>query len=163
VRFAKASRAAIKVVLFCISLSFALASLMLPVLAQMPVETLKLVTSTGEHAIKAEIAQTNEQKALGLMFRKSIPDGTGMLFPYATPQEITMWMRNTYASLDMVFITADGRVHRIEERAEPLSERIISSKGPVLAVLELAAGSAQKLGLRPGDHVVHPMFSGRKP
>ena len=161
--FADANRAAIKVVLFCLSMSFALAVSMLPVLAQMPVETLKLVTASGEHVIRAEVARTNEQKALGLMFRKSVPEGTGMLFPYGAPQEITMWMRNTYVPLDMVFIAADGRVHRIEERTEPLSERIISSKGPVLAVLELAGGSAQRLGLRPGDRVVHPMFGGQKP
>lgn len=161
-RSENASRAALKVVLFCLSTALVLASLMAPVLAQMPVETVKLVTAGGEHAIRAEIARTPDEKALGLMFRKSVPEGTGMLFPYSAPQEVTMWMRNTYVSLDMVFIAADGRVHRIEERTEPLSERIISSKGPVTAVLELAAGSAQRLGLRPGDRVIHPMFTGSR-
>jgi uncharacterized membrane protein (UPF0127 family) len=162
-RSTNASRAALRVVLFCLSAAFVLASLMAPVLAQMPVETVKLLTASGEHVIRAEIARTSDEKALGLMFRKSVPEGTGMLFPYSAPQEVTMWMRNTYISLDMIFIAADGRVHRIEERTEPLSERIISSKGPVAAVLELAAGSAQRLGLRPGDRVIHPMFAGSRP
>lgn len=69
-----------------------------------------------------------------------------------------MWMRNTYVSLDMVFIRADGVVHRIEANTEPLSERIIASQGPVTAVLELAAGSAEKLKLKLGDRVLHSMF-----
>ncbi len=69
-----------------------------------------------------------------------------------------MWMHNTYIPLDMVFIRADGTVHRIERRAEPLSDRIISSECPVSAVLELAGGAAERLGLKPGDHVRHPFF-----
>jgi len=78
-------------------------------------------------------------------------DTSGMLFFYETPQEITMWMRNTYIPLDMVFIRADGTVHRIEAMTEPLSERIIGSGGDVVACLELAGGAAQRLGLKPGD------------
>ena len=69
-----------------------------------------------------------------------------------------MWMRNTYISLDMVFIRADGVIHRIEARTEPMSERIISSEGPVAAVLELAGGAAERLGLKPGDRVRHSIF-----
>jgi uncharacterized membrane protein (UPF0127 family) len=121
---------------------------------------LTLRTASGSHIISIEIAETPEQKALGLMYRTSVPELTGMLFPYDTPQEITMWMRNTYVSLDMVFIKADGVVHRIEAHTEPLSERIIPSQGAVTAVLELVAGSAQKLQLKPGDRVLHPMFKG---
>ncbi len=70
-----------------------------------------------------------------------------------------MWMENTYVSLDMIFIRADGRIARIAENTEPLSRRIISSGGPVRAVLEVVAGTAKKLGLAPGDKVAHPMFS----
>ena len=72
-----------------------------------------------------------------------------MLFPYKEPRELTMWMHNTYIPLDMVFIRPDGVVHRIEMRAEPMSERMISSEGPVAAVLELAGGAAERLGSRP--------------
>ena len=86
-------------------------------------ETLKLLTAQGAHAIDVEITETPEEKAQGLMFRTRLDDKSGMLFFYETPQEITMWMRNTYIPLDMVFIRADGTVHRIEARTEPLSER----------------------------------------
>ncbi len=128
--------------------------------AKMREERLWLITKSAEHPIDVEIAQTKEEKALGLMFRKSLPENRGMLFPYGKPKEITMWMRNTYIPLDMVFIRADGVVHRIEARTEPLSERYIGSEGPVLAVLELAGGVAEKLGLKPGDRVRHPLFQG---
>ena len=126
-------------------------------------DKLTLATASGQqHAIAIEVAETNEDKALGLMYRPSVPPNTGMLFPYERPQELTMWMRNTYASLDMVFIRADGVVHRIEHGTEPLSEKIIASQGPVLAVLELAAGEAKRLGLAAGDQVRYSLFKPRK-
>jgi uncharacterized membrane protein (UPF0127 family) len=121
-------------------------------------ERLELVTERGVHVLDVEVAATPEKQALGLMYRTSLPDTKGMLFPHKEPRELTMWMRNTYIPLDMVFIRADGTVHRIEARTEPLSERIISSNGPVLAVLEIAGGNAERLGLKPGDKVRHPVF-----
>ncbi len=121
-------------------------------------ETLDLVTASGVHGISIEVADTPEKQALGLMFRTSLADNAGMLFPHAAPSELTMWMRNTYIPLDMVFIRADGTVHRIEAKTEPLSERIITSGGPVIAVLELAGGAAERMGLKPGDKVRHPLF-----
>lgn len=121
-------------------------------------ETVVLVTASGEIRIDSEIAATSEEKALGLMFRTYLPDTQGMLFAYDKPLEITMWMRNTYIPLDMVFIKPDGTVHRIEARTEPLSEAIIASKGEVLAVLELAGGAAERFGLKPGDKVRHRFF-----
>ncbi len=123
-------------------------------------DKLTLVTSSGRHVIEIEIAETNEQKSLGLMYRPKVPPMTGMLFPYGDPQEITMWMRNTYASLDMVFIRDDGTVHRIEANTEPMSEKHINSRGRVTAVLELAAGEAKRLQLKPGDRVEHSIFKG---
>jgi uncharacterized membrane protein (UPF0127 family) len=129
-----------------------------PVEAQMRRETLTLQSSAGRQPIEIEIADTLEEKSRGLMFRPKIPEATGMLFPYGTPQEITMWMKNTYASLDMVFIRADGTVHRIETGTEPMSEKVIASEGPVVAVLELAAGAAAKYGLKAGDKVLHKTF-----
>ena len=121
-------------------------------------ERLELVTATGVRVLDVEIASTPEKQALGLMYRTSLPDTKGMLFPHKTPAELTMWMCNTYIPLDMVFILADGTVHRIEARTEPLSERIISSEGKVSAVLEIAGGAAERLGLKPGDKVRHPSF-----
>ncbi|HRD76696.1 MAG TPA: DUF192 domain-containing protein [Hyphomicrobiaceae bacterium] len=129
--------------------------------AEMRRESLTLVTAKGERLINIEVAETSEEKSLGLMFRTSLADDAGMLFPYAPAQEIQMWMRNTYIPLDMVFIRADGVIHRIEVRTEPLSERVISSDGLVAGVLELAGGNAERLGLRPGDRVVHPHFKGK--
>lgn len=125
-------------------------------------EILKLITASGEHTFNIEVAETAEQKSRGLMFRRSLADDAGMVFPYAPPQEATMWMRNTYISLDMIFIRADGIVHRIEAGTEPFSEAVIASHGNVAAVLELKAGIAAKVGLKPGDKVVHRLFTGTK-
>ncbi len=127
--------------------------------AKMRKETLTLVTGAGERSMSVEVADTIEEKSMGLMFRTSLADNAGMLFPYSPPQELTMWMKNTYIPLDMVFIKADGTVHRIEVRTEPLSERVVASQGDVTAVLELAGGAAERLGLTAGDRVVHPHFS----
>jgi uncharacterized membrane protein (UPF0127 family) len=125
-------------------------------------ETLKLITAQGTHTIDVEVTETPAEKAQGLMFRTRLADTGGMLFFYDTPQEITMWMRNTYIPLDMVFIRADGVVHRIEARTEPLSENIVASKGDVTACLELAGGAAERLGLKPGDKVEHRFFKPAK-
>jgi uncharacterized membrane protein (UPF0127 family) len=131
-------------------------------IAKMREDRLTLVTSSGEHIVNIEIADTEQDKALGLMFRTSLPQNRGMLFPYRDPHEVTMWMKNTYISLDMVFIRADGVVHRIEAYTEPRSETIIPSNGPVVAVLELIGGEAARLGLKPGDQVVYPTFKRAK-
>lgn len=142
---------------------FAVAALLVvltgPVCARMRVDKLWLVIGAGQETpIDVEMAETPKEKELGLMFRTELADNQGMLFPYGAPQEVTMWMHNTYIPLDMVFIRADGTVHRIEQRAEPLSDRIISSEGQVSAVLEMAGGAAQRLGLKPGDRIRHPLF-----
>jgi uncharacterized protein len=129
--------------------------------AQMQRETLTLVTASGDRKIDIEVARTPDEQAKGLMFRTELADTNGMLFPYSPPRELTMWMRNTYIPLDMVFIRADGIVHRIEVRTEPLSETVISSGAPAAAVLELAGGAAERLGLKAGDRVRHPHFSGK--
>ena len=126
--------------------------------AEMMREKLWLLTQTGESEISVEVAQSPQDMATGLMFRTSLASGQGMLFPSPTPHEATMWMHNTYIPLDMVFIEQDGRVLRVEANTEPLSDTIISSRGDVLAVLELPGGEAARLGLQPGDHVRHRLF-----
>ena len=133
------------------------ASLLYPAHAMLR-ETLKLLTAQGTQVIDVEITESLEEKAQGLMFRTRLSDKSGMLFFYETPQEVTMWMRNTYIPLDMVFIRADGVVHRIESYTVPLSEDIIASRGDVTACLELAGGAAERLGLKPGDRVEHRYF-----
>lgn len=124
--------------------------------------TLVLKTETGEYPYTVELATTDIERARGLMFRRVLPETHGMLFVYDQPREIGMWMRNTYIPLDMVFIDARSRVHRIETHTEPFSTTLIPSEGPVAAVLELNAGETEKIGLRPGDEVIHPAL-GRAP
>ena len=103
-----------------------------------------------------ELALTPGQMSQGLMYRRALAPDAGMLFLHPQEQELAMWMANTLIPLDMLFIRADGKIHRIQERAVPLSETTISSGGRVKAVLELAGGSAARLGLKPGDMVVFP-------
>ena len=122
---------------------------------------LEIATRTGVHVFSVELAVTDAERTQGLMYRKQLPEGEGMLFDFKRDESIAMWMKNTYVSLDMIFITADGRIHRIAENTEPLSERVIPSGGPVRAVLEVVGGTAKKLGIAPGDRVGHPIFSGR--
>ena len=120
--------------------------------------TLVLETDSGPHSYSVEVATTDGERARGLMFRRTLPEASGMLFLYDEPQNVGMWMRNTYIPLDMVFISADGRVHRVETNTEPFSTDIITSGGDVVGVLELNAGQAEKIGLKPGDRVIHPGF-----
>src|SRR6266508_153707 len=96
-----------------------------------------------------------EEQTRGLMFRKELPEGRGMMFDFKQDMKVTMWMKNTYISLDMIFIRADGRIHRIAENTEPESTKIIAAGGPVRAVLEVIGGTARKLGIKPGDRVAH--------
>ncbi len=127
-------------------------------------DTLTLVTETGHHAITIELADTEEKKRLGLMFRTELADGHGMLFPYDSPHQITMWMKNTYISLDMVFIGADGTVVRVARNTEPMSESIVSSERPALGVLELKSGAADRYQIRAGkSRVEHPHFTAATP
>jgi uncharacterized protein len=124
-------------------------------------QPLEIVTKSGVHFFSVEMATTDEEKITGLMYRKELPDGKGMLFDFSPEQQISMWMKNTYISLDMIFIRADGRILRIAENTEPQSTSIISSGGPAKGVLEVIAGTAKKYGIRPGDRVGHPLFNGR--
>lgn len=121
-------------------------------------EPLVLITATGAHAFSVEIADTDETRARGLMFRRSIGDREGMLFLYDRPLNVTMWMRNTYISLDMIFMTRDGIVQRVVRNTEPFSERVIAAGMPVSAVLEVKAGTADRIGLKPGDRVESRRF-----
>jgi hypothetical protein len=120
--------------------------------------SLTFVTSSGEHKISVEIAKTESERNTGLMFRRFIGDDDGMIFLYNHEEDIAMWMKNTYIPLDMIFVHADGAVSRIETDTEPFSERTIASDGKVLAVIEMKAGSAKRLGLKPGDKVLFSAF-----
>lgn len=125
------------------------------------IEKLEITSKTGVHTFSVELATNDAERARGLMFRKEIPDGTGMLFDFEKEQPVAFWMKNTYVSLDMIFIRADGRILSIAENTVPFSEQPVPSGGPVRGVLEVAAGTARKLGIAPGDRVDHRIFTGK--
>jgi hypothetical protein len=126
-----------------------------------PRQTLEIASKSGVHVFSVELADNDAERAKGLMYRKELPEGQGMLFDFHRDQEVSFWMQNTYIPLDMIFIRGDGRISRIEENTEPLSTRLIPSRGPVRAVLEVIGGTARKLGLGPGDRVAAPIFGAR--
>jgi uncharacterized protein len=121
-------------------------------------QTVEIVSRTGVHVFTVEIADNDEERARGLMFRKELPAGRGMLFEFKPEQEVAFWMKNTIIPLDMIFIRGDGTIRRIVAQTTPLSLEQIPSEGPVRAVLEVAAGTTEKLGIAPGDKVAAPIF-----
>ena len=124
-------------------------------------QQLEIITKSGVVPFTVEIARTNEERQKGLMFRKELPDGKGMLFDFSPDQNVSMWMKNTLISLDMIFIRGDGRILRIAENTPTESEKIIPSGGPVRGVLEVIAGTARRYGIQEGDRVGHPLFNGK--
>lgn len=126
---------------------------------RLPTEPLVIVTRDGRRLpFTVEMAVAPEHQMIGLMFRPEVKPDEGMLFDWGAPRESSMWMRNTITSLDMVFIAADGRIHRIAERTVPLSLATVSSNGPVRATLELGAGVTERMDIRAGDRVLHRIF-----
>jgi uncharacterized membrane protein (UPF0127 family) len=124
-------------------------------------QPLTIVTASGRHTFEVELADNDASRAQGLMYRRSLAPDRGMLFDFKRVEPISMWMQNTYVSLDMLFIRPDGTIARVATNAEPLSTRTIPSGEPVLAVLEVVAGTAARLGIKPGDKVEHPLFKPR--
>lgn len=123
--------------------------------------TVEIAGKTGVHVFSVEIADTEPEREKGLMYRKRLPDGHGMLFDFHQDQQVGFWMKNTYIPLDMIFIRGDGRIVSIARDAEPLSEKVIYSAAPVRAVLEVKAGTVARLGIAPGDRVANPIFRAR--
>lgn len=123
---------------------------------------LSVVTADGKtHEFTVELALDSDQRALGLMNRRDMAAGQGMLFDFGQTRQVLMWMKNTYLPLDMLFILADGKVATIRENAVPLSEAIIDSRVPVAFVLEVNAGTVKRLGLHEGDRVVADRIKGK--
>ena len=123
-------------------------------------EALVIETASGPRVFAVEVATTPAERARGLMFRERLAPDAGMLFFYAVDQPVSMWMKNTLIPLDMLFIARDGRILKIAERTVPLSTVVIASDGDVAAVLELNGGTADRVGLRPGDRVRYAAFGG---
>ena len=127
-------------------------------LQKFPTSELTILSASGPHRFKVELAETPAQMTQGLMFRTSLAPDAGMLFDYKEPTAATMWMRNTLIPLDMLFIDAQGRIVNIHQRAVPESLDLIAAGAPVRAVIELNGGTASRLGIQPGDQVMHPIF-----
>jgi uncharacterized membrane protein (UPF0127 family) len=121
-------------------------------------DSLEIVTSSGRHAFQVEIANNDASRERGLMDRRYMAPDHGMLFEFERDEQEAFWMKNTYIPLDMIFIAPSGVVTHIAANAEPLSERVIPSGGPSIAVLELNGGMAASIGLKVGDKVRHPFF-----
>ena len=119
---------------------------------------LEIHTASGAHRYGVEVADTYAAREHGLMDRHEMAADHGMLFEFPQRAPVTFWMKNTYLSLDMAFIDADGTVRRVVSHAPPLSEDLIASEVPVTGVLELNAGQADAIGLKAGDKVKFPFF-----
>ena len=122
---------------------------------------LSVTGEDGTSLFSVEIADNDAERARGLMFRRSMADNSGMLFDFGEEQDITMWMRNTYISLDMLFIDANGRIGHIAAHTTPLSETIIPSRIKARFVLEINAGTAKRQGIEVGDRVHGPAIDKR--
>ena len=120
--------------------------------------TLIIATRNAEHRFTIELARTPAEMERGLMFRDRLAPDHGMLFLYEEDRAVSFWMKNTLIPLDLIFADATGRIVQIAERAVPMSTALISSDGPVRAVLEVNGGTADRLDIAVGDRLVHPAF-----
>lgn len=112
------------------------------------------IESSGKtHRFTVEVAETGEQQAQGLMFRKTLAPDHGMVFPRDPPGDASFWMKNTLIPLDIIFIRTDGTIARIAENTVPMSLDPVPSLEPVGAVLEIAGGRSAELGIKAGDKV----------
>ena len=142
--------------MLAVALSLVFATLLQAAPGDKKMSPLVIEAGSGKHTFNVELALTADQQAKGLMYRRTLAPDAGMLFVYARPSPVTMWMKNTYIPLDMLFIGADGRILHMVERTVPLSTELIGSDKAIRAVLELNGGTASRLGIRTGDRVVHP-------
>jgi hypothetical protein len=121
-------------------------------------EAIVIETDEGDIRFSALIADSDEERQRGLMFRESLADDEAMLFDYEVVQPTAIWMRNTPISLDIIFIAEDGHIVKIVANAQPMSLRSMASDFPVLGVLEVRGGLTQEAGIAPGDTVRHEIF-----
>jgi uncharacterized membrane protein (UPF0127 family) len=123
-------------------------------LAKLPKAPLVIESAGKRLPFDVWVAATPERREQGLMFVTALPEKGGMLFLFPLPMNIAFWMKNTFIPLDLLFVRENGTIARIAENARPHDLSPLPAGEPVLAVLELAGGTAAKLGLRAGDRVV---------
>lgn len=132
-------------------------------LSAFPQSLLAIRTASGKVVnFKIWTADTPRRDAQGLMFVREMDDHAGMLFLFAGDQRVSMWMKNTYIPLDMLFVARNGRINTIVARTTPFSLDVISAPDPARAVLELKGGAAEQMGIKAGDMLVHPSFGNAK-
>ena len=119
---------------------------------------IEIRTADGRHWFNVSVADTEAVQEKGLMFVRSLPEDTGMLFPQRVPRIMTMWMKNTLIPLDMLFIDAAGRIVCLREQAVPESREIIGCDQPVMEVLEIAGGESARRHIAVGDQVTHGAY-----
>jgi uncharacterized protein len=131
-----------------------------PVCAQelTKIEPIVISTAKASTMLMAEIADTDELRNRGLMFRHILPVDHAMLFDFVKPRPAAMWMKNTYMSLDMLFVREDGTIAALAENTVPKSLDTISVQEPVQSVIELAAGTVKRLNIHQNDVVFHRIF-----
>ena len=117
---------------------------------------LSIKSGAKVHQFTVEVMRTEAEQARGMMFRDTIADKAGMLFPMSPARVASFWMKNTLIPLDMIFIRADGSIARIAAEAVPHSLDPVSSGEPVAAVLEIRGGRAGELGISENDKVIWP-------
>jgi uncharacterized membrane protein (UPF0127 family) len=127
-----------------------------PPFPSLPHTDVEVATQSGTHVFKVWIAADDDSRTQGLMHVRELPSDYGMLFLFEQPRPLAFWMKDTWLSLDLVFIRPDGTVVNVAAHARPLSLRPIESDSPAIAVLEVLAGTAERIGLRPGDRVALP-------
>ncbi len=131
-----------------------------PMRLQQDENPLIIQTLNKSTELKLEIADDDEKRMRGLMFRTDLPQNSAMLFVFERPRMITMWMRNTPLPLDMLFLDEQGVVKNIHKNAQPFSESLISSGTEVSYVVELHAGDADRFDIKSGDKVMHQRICG---
>jgi len=114
--------------------------------------TVTFLTARGSFSYQVEIARTPEQQACGMMFRDAMAPRTGMSFPMTPPRATGFWMENTILPLDIIFVSPARRVLNVQ-RGQPYSRDVLPSAGITADVIELSAGEAERIGLKPGDRV----------
>lgn len=139
-------------------IAFFLIFLLTPLLAFGAEQPLIVRTVKGDLIFMIEIANTPQSRSTGLMHRRELAANAGMLFDFSKTAAVSMWMKDTLIPLDMLFIKPDGTITNIAERTVPGSLTPIESKGPVLGVLELNGGTSARMGISPGDKIIHPIF-----
>jgi len=121
-------------------------------------EQLTIETANGPVRLNVEVADDDNERQHGLMYRQSLPDDRGMLFDFPQPERASFWMHNTPLSLDIIFIGTDGRILNVADHTTPYSDSPIPAAGLTRGVLEIRAGRAEELGIRAGDRVRHRIF-----